>query len=151
MRFLVAIDGTTGSDSALDHAAELAAATGGDLVLVHAVDPSVYEATDGPVTEATAPEDHLVIESTEDAEERGLGLLEEAAASIPSVDVTTELLYGPPAEAVAEYAGEVGAAGVIVGHRRLSEEHERVLGSVAKKLLENSPVPVTVVRPGARD
>lgn len=146
MRFLVAVDGTEGSDSALDHAASLAAATGGDLLLVHAVDPSVYEASDR-VTEATDPEDHLVIESTEAAEERGATLLEEAAGRVSGVEAETELLYGPPAEAISEYADEVDATGLVVGHRDLSEEHQRVLGSVAKKLIETSPVPVTVVRP----
>jgi len=146
MRFVVAVDGTPGSERVLEHAASLAGAADADLVLVHAVNPSVYEVMDGPVRDGSNAEERLLLESTEDAEERGEQLLERAAERVEGVDAETELLYGSPASAIAEYAEEIGADGVFVGHRDLSEEQERVLGSVAKRLVDNSPAPVTVVR-----
>lgn len=146
MRFVVAVDGTPGIERVLEHAASLARAADAELVLVHAVNPSVYEVMDGPVRDGSSAEERLLLESTEDAEERGERLLERAAAGIEGAHVETELLYGSPATAIAEYAEEVTADGVFVGHRDLSEEHERVLGSVAKRLVDNSPAPVTVVR-----
>jgi nucleotide-binding universal stress UspA family protein len=130
----------------LDHAATLAGAADAELVLVHAVNPSVYEVMDGPVRDGSSAEERLLLESTEDAEERGQELLERAAAQVEGVQAETELLYGSPATAIADYAESVAADGVFVGHRDLSEEQERVLGSVAKRLVDNSPVPVTVVR-----
>lgn len=147
MNFLVAVDGTPGSERVLEHAAKLAAAADASLTLVHAVDPSVYDTMEGPVRSAGDREERLIIESTEEAEDRGAELLEQAVADLDErIDVTTELLYGPPAESIAGFAESVGADGIIVGHRNLSEQHERVLGSVAKSLVEHSPVPVTVVR-----
>jgi len=146
MRFVVAVDGTPGSERVLQHAASLAEAAAAELVLVHAVNPSVYEVMDGPVRDGSNAEERLLLESTEDAEERGEQLLERAAERVEGVHTETELLYGSPASAIAEYAEEVGADGVFVGHRDLSEEQERVLGSVAKRLVDNSPAPVTVVR-----
>ncbi|WP_276257377.1 universal stress protein [Haloglomus litoreum] len=146
MKFVVAVDGTPGSERVLDHAAALAGAADADLVLVHAVNPSVYEVMDGPVRDGSNAEERLLLESTEDAEQRGEKLLERAAAGIEGLRVETELLYGSPATAIADYADEVGADGVFVGHRDLSEEQERMLGSVAKRLVDNSPAPVTVVR-----
>lgn len=146
MKFVVAVDGTPGSERVLDHAAALAGAADAELVLVHAVNPSVYEVMEGPVRDGSNPEERLLLESTEDAEERGEQLLERAAAEVDGLGVETELLYGSAASAIADYAESVAADGVFVGHRDLSEEQERVLGSVAKRLVDNSPAPVTVVR-----
>ena len=150
MNFVVAVDGAPESERVLEHATALAAAADAELSLVHAVDPSVYEVMEGPVREGSAAEERLVLESTEDAEERGEQLLEQVANLVeelqPSVEVETALLYGAPAGAVSEYATEVAADGIFVGHRDLSEKQERVLGSVAKRLVDTSPVPVTVVR-----
>lgn len=149
MRLLVAVDGTPDSDRALDHGLTLARAAGAELVLVHAVQPAVDEETaPEPVSGPAEVGDRLVMESTAEAEERGAGVLDSAADRIDGddVEVGRELVYGPPAEAIPEFAERTGADGILVGHRDLSEEHERLLGSVAKQLIERSSVPVTVVR-----
>lgn len=154
MHLIVGIDGASASDRALDHAATIAAATGGRLTLVHAADPEIYNLRDGsgPITDRSEAEQRLVIEEIEDAEERGDRLLETAIArlddeitdEIESVD--TSLLYGDPVGSIATYATDQHADGIVVGHRRLSDAHERLLGSVAKGLVERATVPVTVVR-----
>jgi nucleotide-binding universal stress UspA family protein len=149
MKFAVAVDGSTESDRALDHAVELALAAGADLTAVHAVDPDVYDrgGTEAP-TDSAGYEDRLVVESVEDAERRGERLLDEAVdrAADAGLTVGRDLLYGDPVEAVPEFAATEGYDGVFVGHRGLSDEHERVLGSVAKGIVERSSLPVTVVR-----
>ncbi|MFB6151073.1 MAG: universal stress protein [Haloarculaceae archaeon] len=149
MDFVVAVDGSEESDRALDHAVEMTAATAGTLTAVHSVDPSVYD-TGGsdPVVSPGDAEDRLVVESVEDAERRAERLLDDAAerAAEAGVDVETEILYGDPVEAIPSFATTEGYDGVFVGHRGLSEKHERVLGSVAKGVVERSSVPVTVVR-----
>jgi len=147
MRLLVAVDGTPDSDRALDHGQELARAADAELVLVHAVEPKVQETVGEPVSGPGDVGDRLVVESTDDAEERGTEVLAAAANRVDDdIGVETELLYGPPAEAVTEFAETAGADGILVGHRNLSEEQERLVGSVAKRLIERSTVPVTVVR-----
>jgi nucleotide-binding universal stress UspA family protein len=60
--------------------------------------------------------------------------------------VETELLAGRPARAIAQHASERGIDAIFVGHRGLSEERERVVGSVAKSVVDRADVPVTVVR-----
>jgi nucleotide-binding universal stress UspA family protein len=139
MRLLVAVDGSEQSDGALAHAVELVEAAGGSLAVVHAVDPAAHE------VEGATGGDRLVVEDEADAEARAERILDDAAARVESVPVTTELLHGDPREAIPEFAAEEGFDGIVVGHRGLSERRERVLGSVAKSLVERSTVPVTVV------
>lgn len=149
MKFLVAVDGSTESNRALDHAVTVASAADGHLTVVHSVDPDVYD-TGGsePITDLSDVDRRLVIESVADAEDRGGRLLEEARerASEQGVSVDSELLYGNPVATIPEFAASEGYDGVVVGHRGLSEAHERMLGSVAKGIVERSSVPVTVVR-----
>jgi len=149
MKFLVAIDGSEESDRAIDHAAEMAEAADASLTIVNSVDPDVYD-TGGsePVAGLSGAERRLVVESVADAEERGDRLLEDAVerARETGVDAASELLYGNPVETIPDVAATDDYDGVFVGHRGLSDEHERVLGSVAKGLVERSTVPVTVVR-----
>lgn len=144
MEFLVAVDGSEQSGRALRYACEMARAAGADVVIVHAVDPAVYQ-TEG-VDEADRDR-ALVMEGPEEAEDRGQDVLEEAfeLARESGFDPEMELLYGDPAVVLADYARERDVTGVYVGHRGLSEEYEAMMGSVAKQLVERSVVPVTVV------
>lgn len=148
MNFLVAADGSQESDDALAYATDIADAMEGSLTVVHAVDPSVYEQgaveQSGDVPDA----DRQYIQSVEDAEQKGLAVLEDAAefASDLGHSVETELLYGEPVEAITEYADSTGADAIFVGHRGRSARADRMLGSVAKTLVERATIPVTVVR-----
>lgn len=148
MRLLVAVDGSDPSETALDHALSIAAATGGSVTAVHAVDPSVY-ATSGD-DPGGGPEERagrFVVEGVDDAEERGRRLLDEAvdAGDAADVPVETELLRGDPREVIPAMAVRDGFDELVVGHRGLPDHRERVLGSVAKSFVERSDVPVTVV------
>ncbi|MFB6108345.1 MAG: universal stress protein [Haloplanus sp.] len=149
MQFLVAIDGSTPSERALEHAIALARAAGASLTLVHAVDPEVYdEGGSAPVSTLAEAANRLIREDVDDAEERAEAVLQAAVefAADRGVDATTELVYGDPVEAVADFAAAEGFDDVFVGHRGLSDRAERVLGSVAKGLVERSSVSVTVVK-----
>ncbi|MFC4359739.1 universal stress protein [Halobium salinum] len=151
MRFLVGIDGSDASRKALDHALDVADGTEATLTLAYAVDPGVYaEGGEVPPADLTDFDDRLVIENEDDAFERGRQVVEAAAdhargRAADGVDVDTALLDGDPVEALADFAAEQGYDGVFVGHRGLSAHEERLLGSVAKSLVEGSSVPVTVV------
>lgn len=149
MHLIVGIDGSEASDRALEHALEIATATDGRVTAVHAVDPQVYEQREGggPITDRSDAEQRIVLETIEEAEARGEELLEVAVAAADPEMVDTELLYGDPVQAISEYVeGAADVDGIVVGHRRLAEEYERLLGSVAKGLVERAPAPVTVVR-----
>ena len=144
MEFLIAVDGSEQSKRALRYACEMARAAGASVVLAHAVDPSVYQ-TEG--ADEADRDGALVMEGPDEAEERGQEVLDEALelARESGFDPETELLYGDAGVAIGEYAEERDVTGVYVGHRGLSEEYEAVMGSVAKRLVERSSVPVTVV------
>lgn len=148
MRLLVAVDDSDPSEGALQHAIGVAEAADAEIVLAHAVDPDVYEATGGARVSEGDVEDALLLEAVEDAESEGDALLEAAAERVRAAGVTceTHLLYGSPVDSLATLAEELAVDGVVVGHRSLSERHERLLGSVAKGLVERAPAPVTVVR-----
>jgi nucleotide-binding universal stress UspA family protein len=149
MDILVAVDGSEEADDALAHAAEMADATGGSITVVHAVDPSIYD-TGGsdPITSLSDADRRLVMESVEDAENRGMEVVEEAAALVADRghDVTTELVYGDPATAIPDYAETAGFDAIFVGHRGRSERAGQMVGSVATAIVERASVPVTVVR-----
>ncbi len=148
MQFLVAVDGSEPSARALDHAVEMAEATGASVTVVHAVAPEVYaERFDDPVTDRSEVDGAYVVEAVEDAETRADRVLERMAerAAGSGVGVTTQLLYGDPVVEVADYADDEGVDGIFVGHRGVSERYEALLGSVAKGLVGRASVPVTVV------
>lgn len=148
MHLVVGIDGSEASNQALQHAADIVDQAGGEVTALAVVDPQVYEQRDGrgPITDREDALDRIVLETVEDAEQRSERYLEEAMAAVEA-DVTTALLYGSPVEAIVDYVSDRGDIdGIVVGHKRVDSEYERVLGSVAKGLIDRSPVPVTVVR-----
>ncbi|NGM70575.1 universal stress protein [Natronolimnobius sp. AArcel1] len=147
MNCLVAIDGSDASKNALIHAIDVADAMNGSVTAVYSVDPSVFEEGGSePISGLGDADNRLIIERLDDAEARRLDILEDAerVASEREVSVETELLYGNPVVAVADYAEAFDA--LFVGHRGRSERADLLLGSVAKSIVERAPIPVTVVR-----
>lgn len=149
MKFIVAVDGSEQSEHALEHAIRIARPADADVTVVHAVDPSVQsEGGEAPVSDIPDVEDRLVVESESDAEDRAMAVVDEmeSFAAERGFEIETELLRGDPVVVIPEYLEDVDADNVFVGHRGLSERYERLLGSVAKSLVESSPVPVTIVK-----
>lgn len=146
MNFIVATDGSEASEQAIEYAIEVVDGMDASLTAVYAVEPDVYETQNA--RDETNAEERLVIEDIGEAEQRGQEALDdaEAFARTHGFGIDTQLLYGKPIEAVPGYAEENEVDGIFVGHRGLSEEHEAVLGSVAKGLVDRAPVPVTIVR-----
>ncbi|ELY45468.1 universal stress protein [Natronorubrum tibetense] len=149
MRFLVAVDGSEESENALAYAADIADAMDSSITVVHAVDPTVHdEGGSEPTVSLWDADQRLVLESIEDAEQRGLDLLGDVSAFADELgrDVEIELLYGDPVVEIADFAADEGFDTIYVGHRGRSERAGLMLGSVAKSLVERATVPVTVVR-----
>lgn len=149
MKHLVAYDGSEEADEALAYATDIADATGGSITVVHAIDPAVYDEGGGePISTLSDAERRLIVEGIEDAEERGLDVLDDAVDLADELghDVETDLLYGEPVGEITAYAETEAFDAIYVGHRGRSERAGLMVGSVAKSLVERSPVPVTVVR-----
>jgi len=110
---------------------------------------TVYEEREGdPISGISDAERRLIIENIEDAEDGGLDILDEAAELAEDLDheLETKLLYGDPVSEITDYAEEKGFDAIFVGHRGRSEHTNRMLGSVAKEIVERATIPVTVVR-----
>ena len=141
MSYLVATDGSTESDEAVRYAARQAVAFYETLEIAHVLTPD-SEVVDGTII---LPGEDAAVEAGESVLESARSVAEEAVGD-ESIDVETQLLTGRPADAITEYAGGSPVDAIYVGHRGLSEERERVVGSVAKSVVDKADVPVTVIR-----
>jgi len=141
-RILVAVDGSTNSDRAVEAAAELARAHGSTLSICHAFHiPDHYKAD-------LADELDDVLEG--DAEKilsYAAGVAEKAKAA-----ATTRLLKkGHPAEAVVAYAAELGADLIVVGVRGRTADQARAMGSVSAAVSEQASCSVLLVRRDSKE
>lgn len=133
---VVGVDGTERGEKAARVAADIAQKYGAHLILVYAYDPVPrYLGTD------------LYEEAVARAIAHGEEILEKTAASLPN-DITVEqdVLEGPAAQALLNVVDVHKADLVVIGSRGLGEIAALALGSVGHKLIQQSPVPVLVVK-----
>lgn len=138
-RILAGIDGSPEAEAAADKAAELAQKLGASLQLVYVVPPNPPP---GPAVYVAENE------RSEFERDYAAALLRQFelrfAQNGVAVEVTTAL--GPIADTIADLARTSGAGLVVVGHRGRGTVRRVLLGSVADRLVQISPVPVLVVR-----
>ena len=142
-RILVAFDGSPGAWAALDRAIEIAVSQKALLTIAAVVaEPRLY-AGFGPLAVPYSP-DTL----RRDAELEMQRLLAEARDEVPAdVSLTTQLLVGRPARALAELAASGGYDLVVTGPRP-SGRLRRLLGAgVTHSLLARTRVSVLAIRP----
>jgi nucleotide-binding universal stress UspA family protein len=137
-RILVAVDGSQSSIKAARMAADIALRFGAKLTLVHVVPklllpPDVYG-----LTIAEVEKEHRAY--AEKLLENAIELLQE-----PGVQVSTTVLYGSPAESIAEEAAASEVGMVVIGSRGHGAVARMFLGSVSDRLIHISPKPVLVV------
>jgi nucleotide-binding universal stress UspA family protein len=119
-------------------AADIALRFGAKLTLVHVVPklllpPDVYGLTIAEVEkEHRAYADRLL--------ERAVEAIEE-----PSIAIETSVLYGAPAEAIAEAGAAADVGMIVIGSRGHGAVARMFLGSVSDRLVHISPKPVLVV------
>lgn len=136
-KILVAYDGSPHSDRALDAALALAKYAQSELVLVHAHDKIPSYLGDPNFQQAV---NRAVIAGRE--------LLETAAkrARAAGVQVMTNVLEGPPAEAILRVAEAEHCDLIVMGSRGLGQLKGLLLGSVSERVLQHAAIPVMIVR-----
>lgn len=134
-RIVVGVDGSVGSDAALDWAIEEALICEADLVLVHGW---VYP-YQGPRTGVTEPRDEMRLDAMRTLEASAL----RAHGLAPSLRCHPIISEQSPANAIV--ASAIDADLVVVGTRGHGGFTSLVLGSVSRTVLQHSPVPVVVV------
>ena len=137
-KILVAFDGSENSTKALDLVLGLASELRDDLIVVTAVDIShLYgegvvvpqESMDSAYAKAHEILDH----AKSKAEEKGVGC-------------TTEVLEGEPSHSIMDYAARSGVGLIVTGSRGLSAAKRIFLGSVSTRIVQESNIPVMVVK-----
>ena len=138
---LVAFDGSPGAWIALARAIDIAVTQHARLVVAGVVkEPSFWLSVGGSVTPFTR--DSLI----RDLEREMQQTLAAARDEIPAtVSVTTHLLHGRPAAALAALADTAGCDLIVVGHRRLGRLQRRLSRSVTRGLLESADASVLAV------
>jgi nucleotide-binding universal stress UspA family protein len=132
---LVSVDGSDGSNRAIEHALTLAERFDATVHALYVVDTHRY----GETALSSA---ELVISELED---RGAALLDELAANADNrgVAVETRCCHGLPSAEILEHAARVDADVVVLGSR--GHSRRPTLGSVADRVVTHADRPVFVV------
>jgi len=139
---LVPFDGSPLSRAALERA--VTRQPDARVTVLHVVDPVgvVYEAETAGVSDAKRWVDRARV----DAEDL-LGEAEELADELdPDREVETAVEVGSPARTILDYVDEHDVDHVVMGSHGRSGVPRLVFGSVAERVMRQSPVPVTIVR-----
>jgi nucleotide-binding universal stress UspA family protein len=136
-RILVPHDFSDGATRALKQAVALAAAHGGTITVQHVIQPFVV-ATDVPVAMVPDPSTFIPLER------RALERLVRKAVGSTGVRYKVRVEVGTPVHSILEAARRASAV-VISTHGRTGLGH-LLLGSVAERVVQHSPVPVLTIR-----
>jgi len=126
---VVGTDGSARANAAVEHAMELAAASGATLHIVHAVPR--------PPTLGLGYADAVIVVNTRDELlEEGARICGEAAAGAErrAIKAETHTVEGDPADVLIEVASAVGADLVVVGNKGMSGMSRFILGSVPNRV-----------------
>ncbi|NGZ75389.1 universal stress protein [Saccharibacillus alkalitolerans] len=140
-KILVAYDGSKASNKALDRAVALAKASPeATLEVLHIYDYPRFFVGDGiaPVPGSVNKEFFDLAEQTVEEARRRIGE--------SGIDARIEMRQGAPAVLILEYAKEVDADLIVIGSRGLGAIREFVLGSVSHNVVQQSRIPVLVVK-----
>ncbi|MBI3911505.1 MAG: universal stress protein [Armatimonadetes bacterium] len=132
-KILLAYDGSEPARHAADRAAELARALGSQVEVL------VVGELLGSDFGAVQPREHPEVYEARarEAEERLLAA---------GIDPTARVEYGDPADVIVQQAAEQGADLLVVGHRGRGGLAQLLLGSVAKRVIDEASCSVLVVR-----
>lgn len=136
-RIVVGVDGSGGGRHALDWAADLAASEGAEVVVVLAYDPM------SQLMGTAERMDFDELRADAEAKLRGAWCAPLVAAGVSHRALLVE---GESAhEVLIDTALGEGADLIVIGNVGLTGWRERIIGSVAARVLKYSPVPVAVV------
>lgn len=145
-RVLVGLDGSQGSNAALQWAIRLAMAVDAEVLAVYAYqlpEPAIAPPTGG-VPVGLGSEELAIQQSLRDAEERAF---ETWCAPLSRAGIRNRQLFveGPATEVLPEVADRERADMIVAGRRGHGRLAELLLGSVSQHLVHHAHVPVVVV------
>jgi nucleotide-binding universal stress UspA family protein len=137
-RILLPVDGSRWSERATRHVIALRAAGLELEVLVLNVQP-------GPIPGASRRSKQEVLRLNIVAADRAMRAARRLLAKAGLPD-SSRIAHGDPARAIVKLARQQHCSQIVMGTRGLSALAALVLGSVAMKVVQLSPVPVTLVK-----
>lgn len=139
--FVVAVDGSPGSERALQRAIAMGKDLGAKLVLAHVIEWSAFSFH---TPEELAERHKRREEELDRANEVVLGPSEKIVKDA-GLSCETVVLHGHPAETLIKIASDKNAEIIFAGRKGQSKMGALLFGSVAGSLVQISPVAVTVV------
>jgi len=139
--FVVALDGSSGGEKALQAAIDLAKLTKVGLTLVYVIEWSPFSFH----TPEELAERHKRRE--EEIGRARVAVLEPAGEAVKAAGLSCELVvkHGNPAETVASIAKSAKASHIFIGRKGESRVGALLFGSTAASLIQIATVPVTFV------
>lgn len=139
--FLVAVDGSAGSDRAVNFAAERAQESKSKIVLAYVIEWSPYSFH----TPEELAERHVRREEEiERAQTKLLGPVADLLKA-KGIEVEQVVHHGHTSETLGKIASDTGSSEIFIGRKGESRVASLLFGSVTASLVQTSPVPVTVV------
>ena len=141
---LVPVDGSPHARRAINMAAELARGLHANILLLHVIrdlslPPEILEMiATGEVTESRQ---ELLEDSAQIILENATTQLKEAGIEPASA----EYVYGPPAATIVKYAQEKDVDLIVLGAQGL-HPHQYLVGGIARKVIDRSPISCLLVR-----
>jgi nucleotide-binding universal stress UspA family protein len=129
---LISTDGSQGAQAAIEHGLEIAQQSEATVHALYVVDTRVSRS--GPLLEPLRQEGRKAVRDVE------------VAGAQASLDVITEIVEGVPAEEILDYSATHGIDLVVMGTQGRTGVDRFVMGSVAERVVRQSPVPVLTVR-----
>lgn len=144
-RVLLPLDGSPLAEAGLAPALALGGLMGAQYTLVQAIDPPVLGYAPAAYVGGL---DQQILEQLRAA---GQEYLNKTATRLreQGAQVSTELVYGPPALAITDYAREHAFDLIAMATHGRTGAARLLLGSVAEQVLQGTNLPVLLYRPGA--
>jgi nucleotide-binding universal stress UspA family protein len=142
-KLLVPVDGSSHAKHAVDVAIELAKCHGASVLLLHVIrDLSLPKEIMEMIAagEVTASRMQILQDSADIILSNAQQAFQKAGVS----DVKTEYLMGDPASTILQYAEGSNADLIVIGQRGLGP-YEGLLGGVARKLVNMTPISCLIV------
>ena len=139
-KIVVAYDGSDHAKNAVRIASDLAKAFGSKVYVVEVVDTAAM------LGMGLAPIPAEIINQIYEKARRDVNEGQELAKSLGVTDVEGQVLEGDPATSIIEFASKNGADLIVTGSRGLSTFKRVLLGSVSTKIVQESRIPVLVVK-----
>jgi nucleotide-binding universal stress UspA family protein len=148
---LVPIDGSELADKALNTALYIAGKTDADIEIMHVVPPTIIPFYPYPVIHRRVEyTPQWLNDYTKESKLESQKMLSEAVKTAESksgdIQITSKLSEGRPADVIIAEAEDKDVDLIVMGSRGLGDIKGRVLGSVSNQVVQESKIPVYIVK-----